>query len=412
VTKSVMTTLIAIAAAQGKLDLDQPLVSFFPDRTIANRDALKERITVRDLAKMASGLDSVGFALDEGTLRDMVASPDYVQFALDRRVVAQPGTRFVYDSPGMHLLSAVLQQATGQTALEFAQENLFGPLGITDVIWPSDPQGVTYGWGDLHLLPRDAAKLGYLWLNHGMWDGKQIVPREWVDESAKLQIATSVNDDYGYGWWIMRGDMGEYAAMGRGGQRVDVIPALNAIVATTGGGFEYDEIGDRLGAALVDPSKSLPPNPAGVAKLKAAVAAVAQPPPPEPVPPLPSVARDISGKMFALEPNPVELDALGLEFDGSAQANLLLTPAGSDQTVAWPLGLDGVYRYSPGDFDLPQGLRGTWVDDQTFVLEHDQIANYRHSIYTMRFEGDRVLVDGRQLAHELGTQIEGKLQNP
>ena len=153
VTKSVMTTLIAIAADQGKLDLDQPLVSFFPDRTIANRDARKESITVRDLAKMASGLDSLGFAQDEGTLREMQASPDYVKFALDRKVVTEPGTQFVYDSPGMHLLSAILQQATGQTALEFAQENLFAPLGIQDVIWPSDPQGVTHGWGDLHLHP-------------------------------------------------------------------------------------------------------------------------------------------------------------------------------------------------------------------------------------------------------------------
>lgn len=90
VTKSFMTTLIAIAADQGKLQLDQPMVSFFPDRTIANRDARKERITVRHLASMSSGLDSLGLERDEGTLTDMQGSEDWVQFALDRPVVSEP----------------------------------------------------------------------------------------------------------------------------------------------------------------------------------------------------------------------------------------------------------------------------------------------------------------------------------
>jgi CubicO group peptidase (beta-lactamase class C family) len=134
VTKSVMTTLIAIAADQGKLTLDAPLVSFFPDRTIANRDARKEQITVRHLASMANGLESLCFANDEGTLREMQASPDWIQFALDRKMSYEPGTHFCYDSPGMHLLSAILQQATGMTALDFARQNLFEPLGITEVI--------------------------------------------------------------------------------------------------------------------------------------------------------------------------------------------------------------------------------------------------------------------------------------
>ena len=183
VTKSLMTTLIAIAADQGKLQLDQPMVSFFPNRTIANRDPMKERIEVKHLAGMSSGLDSVGLENDEGTLREMQESQDWVQFAIDRRVVSEPGTRFVYDSPGMHILSAILQEATGMTALEFGRENLFEPLGIRDVIWPVDPQGFNYGWGDLYLYPHDAAKIGYLWLNNGVWDNEQIVSRKWVEDS-------------------------------------------------------------------------------------------------------------------------------------------------------------------------------------------------------------------------------------
>jgi CubicO group peptidase (beta-lactamase class C family) len=279
-TKSVMTTLIAIAAAQGKLDLDQPLVSFFPDRTIAHRDALKESITVRDLAKMASGFD---YPENDELLEQMVASPDYVQFALDRKVVAEPGTRFVYDNIGMHLLSAILQQATGQTALEFAQENLFGPLGIKDVIWPSDPQGVTNGWAELRLHPRDAAKLGQLWLNHGMWDGKQIVPPEWVEESVKVQMEIPGEPyGYGYGWWVTP-ESGAYTALGGGGQNIKVIPRINAFVVTTGGGFDFSEIEPAVVEVLIgpiwnNPSKVLPADPEGVAQMEVAVAAVAQPP--------------------------------------------------------------------------------------------------------------------------------------
>lgn len=140
VTKSVMTTLIGIAADQGKLDLDQPMLSFFADRTIANRDARKEKITVRHLAAMTSGFE-VDLANDENTLAEMRASDDWVQFSLDRPVVSEPGTRFAYDGVSIHLLSAILEQATGMTAAEYAQANLFEPLGITDFYWPTDATG-------------------------------------------------------------------------------------------------------------------------------------------------------------------------------------------------------------------------------------------------------------------------------
>jgi CubicO group peptidase (beta-lactamase class C family) len=226
VTKSVMTSLIGIAATQGKLNLDAPMVSFFPNRTIANRDARKERITVRHLASMSSGLDCTE-ADNERTLREMWASQDWVQFALDRPVAWEPGTHWVYCGPAIHLLSAILQQATEMSALEYARENLFKPLGIQDADWPADPQGYNRGWGDLALHPRDAAKLGYLWFNQGNWDGKQIVSREWATKSTMGYFSgTGRDEDYGYGWWVSPAgaDLNYYMAAGRAGQRVQVIP--------------------------------------------------------------------------------------------------------------------------------------------------------------------------------------------
>jgi CubicO group peptidase (beta-lactamase class C family) len=413
VTKSFMTTLIAIAADQGKLQLDQPMVSFFPDRTIANRDVRKERITVRHLAGMSSGLDSLGLEQDEGTLTGMRASEDWVQFALDRPVVSEPGTKFVYDSPGMHLLSAILQQSTGMTALGFARQNLFEPLGISEVIWPADPQGFNHGWGDLYLHPRDAAKLGYLWLNKGVWEGRQIVAREWVENSVKVQIKTGMDDNYGYGWWTMSGDgEGEYAAIGRGGQRIHVMPDLNIIVVTTGGGFKIDEVWPYLEPTLVDTSKPLPANPSGVEQLNDAIAAVAQAPAPKPVAALPAMAKEISGKTYALDANPLMLKTLRLDFNDSAEAILYITFTDNRPSPPQQVGLDGVYRLVPGSYNLPQGMRGFWADAQTFVFEYDTIAVNDHINFRLIFQDDQVVMKGLETDHELGVTIEGQLQNP
>ena len=410
VTKSIMTTLVGIAADQGKLELDQPVVSFFPESTIANLDDRKKSITVRHLASMSSGLDSMGLEDDEGTLREMQASEDWVQFALDRKVVSQPGTIFVYDSPGMHLLSAILQQATGMTALEFARQNLFEPLGINDVIWPADPQGFSRGWGDLYLHPRDAAKIGYLWLNRGVWEGDQIVSREWVENSVKTQIKTGMDDDYGYGWWTMSGPAGGgFAAIGRGGQRMQVVPALDIIVVTTGGGFDIDEIMPLLVPALADSSS---PSPEGMAELDETLAQILQPPTPKAVEPLSDMAKEISGKTYELDTNRLELKTWRIDFNGSDEAILYITFTDDSPSPPRLVGLDGVYRMSQGEYNLPLGIRGYWADERAFVLEYDEIAANNHFVFRMVFKDGKVIMKGQETAHELGVTIEGRLQSP
>jgi CubicO group peptidase (beta-lactamase class C family) len=398
VTKSFMTTLIGIAAGQGKVKLDQPMVSYFPERMIANLDERKGHITVRHLAGMVNGLESGCIAGDRPTISKMMANPDWVQAALDRKMVGEPGASFCYDSPGMHLLSAILQNATGMTALEFARQNLFEPLGIKETIWESDPQGFTQGWGDLHLKPRDAAKLGYLFLHQGMWEGKQIVPADWAIEAVKLQTKTGEDDDYGYGWRVTEG---AYYATGRGGQRVLVVPSLNVIVVTTGSGFEFDEIEQFLVASIVDNEKPLEANPEGVARLKTTLAALAQAPAPQPVGPLPEAAKAISGKTYVFPPNSAGVETASLEFNDPAEAILHLKITGKDEILSWPIGLDDVYR------TLPDGSarRGSWVDPQTFVFEvHDVvIAHFR-----IHFDGNSLAI----VVPEMGIQIEGQQKNP
>jgi len=361
VTKSVMTTLIGIAADQRVIDLDQPVVSFFPQRTIANLDDNKSQMTVRHLVSMVNGMESGCYDNDAPTLQAMRANPDWVQSALDRPMVSEPGMEFCYDSPGMHLLSAILQEATGMTALDFARQYLFEPLGIHDVIWEVDPQGYSRGWGDLHLLPEDLAKIGFLWLHRGNWDGQQIVSEEWVLESVKAHSKFIEPDfGYGYGWWISSAD---YQATGRGGQRVRVIATLNMLVVVTGGDADYAAIESWLVPMLLQSKDVLPANPAGVNALEAALASVGQGKPVWTVRYIPETSGLISGNTYLCETNPAGIETIGLAFNDADEATIFMKMDGIDHIL--PVGLDGSYHLGIDG----TGFRGYWGDAQTFNLE-------------------------------------------
>jgi CubicO group peptidase (beta-lactamase class C family) len=361
ITKSVTTTLVGIAIEQGIIDLDQSVVSFFPGRSIANLDARKIALTVRDLVSMRNGMESECFEGDEPTLNVMRQSSDWVQSALDRKMVHPPDTHFCYDSPGMHLLSAILQEVTGITALDYARQVLFEPLGIQTVIWETDPQGYTHGWGDLHLLPQDAAKLGYLWLHKGVWEGQQIVPASWVSESIRAHSRLVGNEyGYGYGWWVSPID---FYALGRGGQFIRVIPSLNIVLVITGGEYDAGQMQSFLVKILLGARKSLPANPQGLAELEATLVTLAQAPEPKSLASLPGIAWTISGKDYACAENVAGVSRLQLEFKDTVEASLSLTQYGLESV--WPVGLDGGYRLS----SQGQGQRGYWEDDAIFVLE-------------------------------------------
>ena len=185
-TKSFMSTLIGIAIDKGYIEsVEWPVLDFFPGRTVANLDANKEAMTLENLLTMRSGFECSNQGA-ESTDVQMEASPNWVQFTLDLPMATEPGTRYNYCNQNSLLLSAIIQETTGMSALAFAQEHLFGPLGVSDFIWPTGPQGNNRGWGDMKLAPHDMAKLGYLFLNQGLWDGQQVVSAAWG------QAATSV----------------------------------------------------------------------------------------------------------------------------------------------------------------------------------------------------------------------------
>lgn len=396
-TKSITATLIGIEIGERKLDgVHRPVLSLFPERNIGDRDPRQERITIEDMLTMTSGLDC-HFDHGEITLRQMTESPDWVGFMLRLPMAAEPGTRFEYCSGGMHVLSAVTSQITGMSALEFARRDLFQPLGIEDAGWPSDPQGVSHGWGDLRLQPHDMAKLGYLWLHRGRWDGRQIIPAEWMQAATQAHSHPNFGSgEYGYGFWIypQRKPL-LYEALGRGGQRISIVPSKDLIVVFTGGGFEPGDVGTFIGQAIKS-DLSLPENPAGAARLAAAVRAAGDAPPAAPVKPAPPLSQSVSGRRYDVEANPMGLRSFSLTFSGGSEAVAHLEFA-DGRVEERRLGLDGVPRLSAGGrYGLPVAVQGSWESADTFVLEYDEVANINCYQLRLAFLGNAVTVELRE----------------
>jgi CubicO group peptidase (beta-lactamase class C family) len=240
VTKSVTGTLAAIAWKEGLLDsTSHRVLDFFDHSKIANIDPRKEAITVQNLLDMTSGLawtEEVGNSIPPiETDKQMSRSQDWVKFILDRPMSNAPGDIFNYDSGNPHLLSAILTKLTGMSAVDYAKAKLFGPLGIDDVSWAYDLQGISVGSFGLRLKPRDMAKIGYLYLHNGVWEGKQVIPPEWVHKVSNPTVETHLKQGFWYSnfFWSLP-DKHVYMALGRYGQTIMVFPDLDIVAVTTG----------------------------------------------------------------------------------------------------------------------------------------------------------------------------------
>jgi CubicO group peptidase (beta-lactamase class C family) len=239
-TQSISSALVGIGIDKGYIkDKSQPVLDFFPTRVAKNLDANKKTMTLENLLTMTTGLECRDpFLYLQSGMMDMVIpaewrmSRDWVQFIIDLPMAESPGTRFQYCNGAPFLLSAILQEQTGMNALSFAEKHLFEPLGISEVGWPSNPQGITLGYGHLFMRPQDMAKIGYLYLNNGSWDGKQIISSQWISASTRKYIDTTLLPGYGYHWWIASPNV--YTAAGNKGQFIMVAPEKNIVAIFTG----------------------------------------------------------------------------------------------------------------------------------------------------------------------------------
>ena len=238
-TKSFVSTLIGIAIDKGYIDrTDRRIVDVFPEHTFANLDEQKETMTLEDLLTMRSGLD---WQEGDPVYSAMYQSLDWVQFVLDKPMAQPPGRQFNYCSGCSHILSAILQQTTGMNPRDFAEQVLFQPLGISNIQWDTDSAGIPIGGWGLQLTPRDMAKLGYLYLQDGQWDGQQIISAKWVENATRKHTETDGSLGYGYQWWTYP-SLAAYTALGRYGQTIFVIPEADLVIVTTAKMDNHDEV--------------------------------------------------------------------------------------------------------------------------------------------------------------------------
>lgn len=237
VTKSFTAGVFGIAIDKGYIsNIQNPVLAYFPERTVANPSVLKNMMTVRDLLTMKTGLqwDEGTYSYDDSrnSFVQWIQSEDSVQFFLDLPMACAPNWKWYYNTGASSMLSTLITMTSGKTMYQFADENLFQPLGITRHYWESDHQGINYGGFGLSLLPRDMAKYGFLHLHKGRWDQQQVISEEWVVESTRMH--TLFCPGYGYGYhWICYPIIGAYAAFGAGGQGICVIPQHDLVIVVT-----------------------------------------------------------------------------------------------------------------------------------------------------------------------------------
>lgn len=234
VTKSVNSALAGIALREKVIDnIDQKVSEFLPEYFNEIDNEKKKDITIRNVLTMTGGLETV----EEDDL--YWSSNDFFAYALNKPLTNQPGESFEYNTGLTHFLSRIISKNSNMSTKEFADKNLFEPIGISVQDWYCDSQGYNCGGTGLFMTPLDMARFGILYLNNGMWDGKQIIPQEWIEESTKKQISGQ-KGDYGYLFWIKTVKDYEtnkeylaYSAEGYGGQIIMMIPELDMVTVVT-----------------------------------------------------------------------------------------------------------------------------------------------------------------------------------
>lgn len=400
-TKAVVGTLTGMAIQDGLLaSRDQPVIDLFPERSIANLDASKKAMTLAHLLDMTSGIDWKekldGSAPETGL--QFVRSRDWQGFVLDRPMAQPPGGGFNYNSGNTHLLSAILAKKTGGSTLAYAQRRLFQPLGIGDVRWRKDPQGIETGGFGLYLHPRDMAKIGYLYLRKGQWEARQLLPAAWVEQVFQASVEMGFKDGpvfrYANGWWTIP-EKRAYIAAGMNRQLIIVMPESDVVAVVTGRrNYLLPPFIDMIAAAARS-ARPLPEDGAAQALLADRIRA-ASVEKQSPVAPAPELAAAVSRKVWQFDRNVLGVRRLMLDLTAANPSYEILFDNGRAdvpaEPVTGPLGLDGYYRINERVVDAPVAVRGDWTDPQSFRIFSRSLSDGDVAMYLLRFDGAKLNV--------------------
>ena len=393
-SKSFTSSAVGLAIAEGKLSLDDLVLKFFPDDAPTNASANLQAMRVHDLLMMSTG------QVDEPPTTPGLVSP---QSFLAQPVPFLPGTHFKYNTAASFMLSAIVQKVTGQTVLEYLRPRLFAPLGIEQPVWDTNFQGISLGGYGLRVRTEDIAKFGQLYLQHGNWQGQQLLPADWVAMATTRQTSNGSNPDsdwnQGYGFQFWRCRHGAFRGDGAFGQYCLVMPDQDTVVAINSGVKDMQAvlnmIWDKLLPALQP--QVLPPDPDAVSQLRDQCAHLEV----SPVQgaPTSSLAGKILNRTFAFSTNEQHLESLTL---ASSDAGQTLTLRLAGQTITLPC---GYHTWQKGRAPLLTGRQlgqypdeptaGTfaWPADATCAIKLCAFKTPYHIMFTLQFNGDEVTLD-------------------
>lgn len=407
-SKSFTATAVGFARAEGKLALTDKVLSFFPDDLPDSISPNLQQLTVRDLLTMSVGMATEPMAI--------VASDNWARGFLAAPIRYQPGTKFLYNSAATYMLSAIVQKVTGQSVLDYLQPRLFDPLGIAKPDWETDPKGInTGGWG-LRLHTEDIAKFAQLFLQKGVWNGKQILPAGWVEEASTAHIiqhpdlpeAQRANSDWeqGYGYQMWRCRNNAFRGDGAFGQYAIVMPEQDAVIAITSETPDMQGELNLIWKILLPAMQNgrLAANKTADAALQKKLASLSLPVKNETAGAAPFA--QLSGKTFVLEPNAEQVQSLTFDFN-SNQCQLRVRAHGESYAFnfaanSWQNGettLPGPYLVAGAKNNLkglpPFKVAGeyTWLDQNTLELVLRYIESPHTETLVCHFNGKDISVD-------------------
>lgn len=233
-SKSFTSAAVGIAQREGLLSLEEPLTEAFRNELPSNPCENLKKATVRDLLTMALGQEK-GYLM--GEQRPFLTEKDWVRYSLAQPFPYAPGSKFVYNNVGPYLAGVLVQRRAGCDLVHYLTPRLFEPLGISRPTWEQDPMEYTFGAGGLFLSVSELAKFGLLLLQEGNWEGKQLIPAEYLREAAKKQVE---NGKEGYGYLFWRGARNSFRADGKYGQFAIVFPDDGAMIAVNAEARDQD----------------------------------------------------------------------------------------------------------------------------------------------------------------------------
>jgi CubicO group peptidase (beta-lactamase class C family) len=396
VTKSVTSTMLGISIEQGKLKgLDQPMRPFFAEQLKGDIDPRKAAITLGNLVDMHSGIAWYEWPYTEqSSIYQMIKSRDWNQFVLTQKMDDEPGRTFNYNGGNMNLLSEIIEQTWGKPMQDIAQQQLFKPLGITQFTWEKSPQGQTIGESALMLTPHDLARLGQLWLQDGVWQGKRLLPVGWT---AHLITEAKEAQTYAYrrGFWLNLGQQ-YFQAAGRHGQFIRVDPTQQLVIVTTGRIPDQNVNESTLNQLhqLVKKNNPLPANAVAESQLTETIRALGSQPET-------NNTRDLGkywyDKTWRFAAKPWGIEAINLKPDPKDDGALIWEVDWKGDWLAkgkniWPVGIDGAYR-SKADTNannLKLYARGRWLNEATLELTTRYNEGSTYWKYTFMFNKNSV----------------------